>query len=255
MSNKPGKPPARRGGTATHRGAFYVVTINGKVTYRKWPRRRGPPKSRNAKLQTQWFREANQSIKRAAPSQQVKARELTANTFLYPRDLLLLACAGNLFDIEFEDGSEKRRMDKRLLPMKFQGFILQLSANETFPNGVWTAPTWPLPILDTANFWDPTSPNEITIPEGVKVMQFFAGAAGVNQPFAAIRHAIWRNDAEVHAAYYDLNTSSMNATLATAPKVVTLGDRWAMKSFQTAAYDWGGGFATYFAGIVLGTEF
>lgn len=58
----------------------------------------------------------------------------------------------------------------------FNGAILNLAAPAALVGGVTLYPTWPAPAIDTMGFWAPGAPDRFTIPIGVTIAQFWAGA-------------------------------------------------------------------------------
>jgi hypothetical protein len=57
----------------------------------------------------------------------------------------------------------------------WQGFELRLTGNFGVPPTTNTPIEFPLPVRDTAGFFDAGEPDRITIPQGVTVMDFTAG--------------------------------------------------------------------------------
>ncbi len=78
-------------------GKIMVDTVRGVLRVRKWPRKRGTPKSESQRWWNDWFRQANLLTKYVDAATQRKAIELTANTGMYPRDIILKAMRGRLY--------------------------------------------------------------------------------------------------------------------------------------------------------------
>jgi len=74
-----------------------IDTVRGVLRVRKWPKKRGPPKSAKQRFWIDWFTQANLLAKYADPMSQVRAIEMTKGTGLYPRDVLLSAMRGRLY--------------------------------------------------------------------------------------------------------------------------------------------------------------
>lgn len=89
-----------------------VDTPNGKVRVRRWPRKRGKPKSQKQRDQNEWFRQASWAMKYMPPEFHAQAEILTAGTPLLPRDVLMMAMAGRLYGVVLPGG-------QRLYPMSF----------------------------------------------------------------------------------------------------------------------------------------
>ncbi len=87
-------PVARRG--PSYRGRVMIDTVRGVIRVRKWPKKRGRPKSALQRWWNDWFKQANLLAKYADPMSLVAAKEMTKGTGLYPRDVLLKAMRGRL---------------------------------------------------------------------------------------------------------------------------------------------------------------
>jgi len=81
-----------------------IDVVRGVIRVRKWPRKRGPPKSAAQRFWIDWFKQANLLAKYADPMSQIRAKELTAHTGMYPRDILLAAMRGRLYTWVDENG-------------------------------------------------------------------------------------------------------------------------------------------------------
>ncbi len=74
-----------------------IDTVRGVIRVRRWPKKRGKPKSELHKYWVDWFRQANFLAKYADAASHIRAIELTAHTGLYPRDIILSAMRGRLY--------------------------------------------------------------------------------------------------------------------------------------------------------------
>lgn len=79
------------------RGAFMIDTVRGVLRVRKWPRKRGTPKSALQRWWNDWFRQANYLAKYVDAASAARAIEITAGSGMYPRDVLLSAMRGRLY--------------------------------------------------------------------------------------------------------------------------------------------------------------
>ena len=156
-------------------GKIIVDTFRGTIRVRKWPRKRGPSKLAKQQNQVKWFTDANALAKRAWHEQIKLAMIMTKGTGLYPRDLLLRQMSGGIFDIHMEDGRHYLPRTFFRETKMFQGVILELDVMITFTANTPRFVDWPLPVLDTAGFWDVAAPSFITIPEGINVVEVTAG--------------------------------------------------------------------------------
>lgn len=85
-------------------GRMVIDTVRGVLRVRKWPKKRGPPKSERQAWWVDWFRQANALAKYVDPRQQEAAIVMTKGTGMYPRDLLLKAMRGRLYHWADETG-------------------------------------------------------------------------------------------------------------------------------------------------------
>lgn len=74
-----------------------IDTVRGVLRVRKWPKKRGPPKSAKQRFWVDWFIQANLLAKYADGMSQARAIAMTKGTGLYPRDVLLSAMRGRLY--------------------------------------------------------------------------------------------------------------------------------------------------------------
>ncbi len=81
-----------------------VDTVRGVLRVRKWPRKRGTPKSASQLWWIDWFRQANKLAKYIDAASMRRAIELTAGTGKYPRDIILQAMRGRLYVWQDQNG-------------------------------------------------------------------------------------------------------------------------------------------------------
>ncbi len=81
-----------------------VDAVRGTLRVRRWPKKRGPPKSAAQRFWIDWFRQANLLAKYADPMSQIRSKEIAAGSGLYPRDVLLKAMRGRLYTFTDETG-------------------------------------------------------------------------------------------------------------------------------------------------------
>lgn len=101
-----GKPPTMSRRQLSLRGVAMVDTIRGQVRIRKWPRKRGAPKSAAQRFWIDWFKQANYLAKYASALDVTNAMDITRGTMLYPRDVLLKAMRGSLYWWRDENGKK-----------------------------------------------------------------------------------------------------------------------------------------------------
>jgi len=78
-------------------GKIMVDTVRGQLRVRAWPKKRGTPKSEAQLWWIDWFRQANKLAKYADAASLRRAIDITANSGMYPRDILLAAMRGRLY--------------------------------------------------------------------------------------------------------------------------------------------------------------
>lgn len=103
---KTGKKPAFGGNLS-------VRVSRGRLVTQKWPKKRGKPKSQITRDQNEWFRQANLLAKYAPSDDQWMAIEVAKGSPWYPRDLLMSAMKGRLFEVLIIDGQEWRSVATR----------------------------------------------------------------------------------------------------------------------------------------------
>jgi len=200
-----------------------VDTWRGKVRVRKWPAKRGRPKSANVRAQNDWFRDANRLASRAPGTQMSVAIAATKNSGLYPRDLLLRMMAGNLGTLRLADGRDLTKATKRIEPVSFQGVILNLLGHTVITANVSTALTWPLPIYDPLGFWSAGAPTLITIPPNISIVRFTGGLKFGNGLSARMR--IWFQPAAGTGPRASSGLlTNVGLTLDSGPVLVNEGD-------------------------------
>ena len=74
-----------------------IDTVRGVLRVRKWPKKRGTPRSALQRWWVDWFTQANLLAKYADGLSQANAIKITKGTGLYPRDVFLMAMRGRLY--------------------------------------------------------------------------------------------------------------------------------------------------------------
>lgn len=91
-------------------GKFMVDTVRGQLRVRKWPKKRGTPKSALQRWWIDWFRQANKLAKYVDAATARRAIDLTAGTGMYPRDIILSAMRGRLYSWVDQTGKKWHSM-------------------------------------------------------------------------------------------------------------------------------------------------
>ncbi len=94
----------RKGRRPALTGRLMIDTVRGVLRVRKWPKKRGKPKSALQRFWVDWFRQANRLAKYADGMSQARAIEMTKGSGMYPRDVLLKAMRGRLYFWTTPDG-------------------------------------------------------------------------------------------------------------------------------------------------------
>jgi hypothetical protein len=124
--------------------------------------------------QNAWFKAAVRLAKIAEPTQQAMSIAMAKGTGLYPRDLLFKAMSSGIVDLAMPDGRLVTRGRYFRETIMFQGARLQLDAPQALTAGGFKTIIWPLPVLDTAGFWNIAAPTRLTIPAGIEVVDLSA---------------------------------------------------------------------------------
>ena len=82
---------------AVYSGKIMIDTVRGVLRVRKWPRKRGTPKSASQRYWIDWFRQANYLAKYVDGASAARAIEITKDSGMYPRDVILAAMRGRLY--------------------------------------------------------------------------------------------------------------------------------------------------------------
>lgn len=90
-----------------------IDTVRGSARVRKWPAKRGKPKSAKQQAAVDWFRDANHAAKRQWAPIQIMLHQVTAGTPFMPRDLAIMAMAGRLFRININERERYTSMAAR----------------------------------------------------------------------------------------------------------------------------------------------
>jgi len=86
------------------RGSYMIDTVRGVLRVRKWPKKRGPPRSAAQRFWVDWFTQANRLAHYVDGMAQVRAIEMTKLSGMYPRDVLLKAMRGRLYSLVDQNG-------------------------------------------------------------------------------------------------------------------------------------------------------
>ncbi len=94
----------RRVRGASYRGRIMIDSVRGTLRVRRWPKKRGPPRSPLQRWWVSWFIQANLLAKYVDGMQAARFIEMTKDSGLYPRDVALMAMRGRLYNWADETG-------------------------------------------------------------------------------------------------------------------------------------------------------
>jgi hypothetical protein len=216
-------------------GKLVVDTYRGTIRVRRWPKKRGTPKSQAVRDQNEWFAGANRLTKHIEPTETNLAIAMTLGTGLYPRDLLLRQMAGGMYELVTHEGRVIEYQRNFRETIVFQGVILQLLVNQSIGTNTLTLITFPLPVRDTAGFWNAGAPTRVTIPEGINVVKIVAGWNGTaSSPNRRQIIAIYKNGA-IHRVQDGYSWSTPAQTIGAGADAVVVGDYFEIKCLSVLA--------------------
>lgn len=223
----------------------------GRWLMRKWPRKRGNWGTLKQINQVQWFKDTTAWIKHAVDSQYLRAMEIASGTKLYPRDVLMKAAAGNLYEIYEQDGTPLPAWKPEITPVAFQGIRLVRTSNLAVAASTATAVTWQSAIMDTAGQFTVGTPTRINIVTGINVVEFTAGFQTSGSGGAVRQMVIRDQSGNVWAINQDNNDAVQNGTLATGPIPVAPGLWFEFVVFYNVARTLAATPATFFSCEIL----
>lgn len=94
----------------SYRGKVMIDVLRGQIRVRKWPEKRGPPKSPLQAWWVDWFKQANLLAKYADGASLARAIDMSLGSGMYPRDILLKAMRGRLYSWVDPEGNKWRSM-------------------------------------------------------------------------------------------------------------------------------------------------
>lgn len=235
-----------------YKGRYMIDTYRGKLRVRKWPKKRGKNLHPKTLKQMEWFKRANTATKFIAPSEQMVAMWAAKGTGLYPRDLLMSALAGGLFDIETVDGETITRASTEVQPVTFQGARMERSANFGFPASTWTAIPWDNPVLNPNAMWNISAPTRLTVPAGVNVVAFQGGFITSTQTTATIFIRVRKNGTTTVAQTVEHRQNTKLGVIVSGPVNVLPGDWFELQIHSGAGETLNGGPRNYFGAHIIG---
>jgi len=234
-------------------GRFLVDSFRGQMRARKWPRKRGRPKSELVREQNAWFRAVTQLVKFADAGQVIAAMAATKGTAVYPRDLLMHTISEGIMDITEVDGTFVQHRRPRVEGVAFQGARVQRLTNFNVVADVRVSIPWDLAILDTAAIWDIVNPTRLTVPVGVTVVRMEAAAIALT-PGDGHLISVVNNSTTGDMGQIRTEISGPDAnTMSTGPIPVVAGQFFEYDVICNASRPIAGGNQTFLSMEILGT--
>lgn len=212
--------------TPSLRGGIIRYYDRGRWLTRAWPRKRGKPKSLKVQNQNQWFKDTVRLLKFAPERQQRIAIDLARDTGLYPHDVMMLAAAGNLYEIVMPDGSVLPPYKPKVHKAVFQGARLQLTSTQAYSPAAFHFIAWDQAAIDTAGFFDLAAPTLLTIPTGVNVVEFTFNMLGDVEAGTTYQYAIQNAAGGDIARQWTTTNNRIWANLSTGPVAVVAGQQF-----------------------------
>jgi len=210
-----------------------VDTIRGVYRVRKWPPKRGTPTDPIQLQRIARFASANRLAKYVNGAFWKKAIAVTNGTGLYPRDLLVQAMTTGLNDVVMDDGRLITQKVWRLDQMAWQGVTLEKTSNQGYTASSAVAVTWAQANMQTWPLWDAGTPNRITIPADITVVELKA-AVRCNTIVAGFQQLSIRKNGTTLMASQNQNSGAAPAMQCdTGPIDVVNGD-WFEVLYQGA---------------------
>jgi hypothetical protein len=221
--------------TPALRGALVRYYSRGQWLVQSWPKKRGTPKSLKVQNQNNWFRDMVQLMKYAPERQQIIARQMAEGTGKYPHDIMMMAAAGNVYEIVLPDGSILEKYQPEVKPAVFTGCRLLRTSSLALPASTSLPIPWQSAALDTAGFWDIGDPTKITIPTGVNVVELFGGVEASDGAASFQTLRIWMSGPGYIGRFDTANQNNFRQQVFTGPIAVAPGITFRLEPYCTQA--------------------
>jgi hypothetical protein len=211
-------------------------TFRGRVRVRKWPKKRGTPKSKTVRLINSRFAQATYIGKRCDAGQVVTAMEAVKGSGLYPRDLLaryILNCPVVLL---LPNGQSIEKEHPGVIPVSFQGARVERTSAQTLAAGVLTTLVWQTPVIDTAAFFSASSATRLTVPPGVAKLRIEAGLITNSATAGLYSIRVGKNGVFTLAGSRASTDGLGRLSLSTGPINVVPGDFFEVQAVCTTAH-------------------
>jgi len=202
----------------------------------------------------EWFRYANYFAKQAEPGLIILAQALALGTGLYPRDILIKAIAGTLYEIQLPDGSIIAYRPTQVEPTMWNGIKLSRTTNLPIASSTFTFIPWQSLDLDQGLIWNPLDPNFIIIPDEVAVVEITAGVVCANASARAMGLEVVRSDGVIIASNSNSSMIDQAGCLTTGPIPVVIGERYGVRVWFSGTVTVLPRSQTFVSATVLGTN-
>ena len=237
--------------TPSFTGRVIVDNWRGQLRTRSWPRKRGKTATPAQQEQRDWFALANQRAKYAAAPMIAAAIDAAKGTGWYPKDLILRAMSGGMWNIRMPDGQLIQPLRRGLMAVDFQGAIARPAGDIGIPTGSTFFIPWPSIVRDTAGFWDVGAPTRFTIPAGVQIVNIVAGMQQVTSGTGDVLLRVIRNSGTAVAFTRTDPKFQGGVQAVSGPLLVSAGDYFEANVRSEIATNLKGSGPTFFTLEVL----
>lgn len=217
------------------RGRIAVDSVHGSVRVRRWPRKRGPSKSKAQRLMQQRMASAIQLAKFADPTSYAMSMKITAGTGLYPRDWLTHAMFVGVADFVTPEGHYMRHGGYRVSDVIFQGARVEADTAVPVPAGQIVIMPWTTPRIDTAGIWSIAKPTRLTVPEYTQVVELTANVGFLSSQDATWQLEIRKNTTTRVAVVNVGGHTNTRLNVSSGPMDVEAGDYFEAEMFTNIA--------------------
>jgi len=217
------------------RDQLVVDTYRGQVRIRKWPKKRGTPKSEAVRAQNQIFADAMKVIKLADASQYDAAQKLVKNSGLYPRDIILSAMLKGFVVLHLADGRTIRPWDRTIEEVNVQSTHVEKTSTQSVSAGATVQVQWQNPIIDDLGMFSAVNPTRLTVPNNVSRIEVITGIQFTTLTSGSRGAFIRKNGTTVVARAISIGGTNFGFSLDTGPLPVIAGDYFEALAFSSVA--------------------
>jgi hypothetical protein len=212
-----------------------IDSFRGQVRIRKWPRKRGKPKSPAQLASIRAFTEANRLAKLADASQFASAIKLVKNSGLYPRDVMVSAMLRGFLQIHLLDGRVINPWPRTIEDINVQSGRILKTTNQAITAGSTITISFQNPVIDDLGFYSPTHPTRLTIPNGVSRVEFIGDLLFSTTTSGNRGILIHKNGGTSIARVLGSWATNGSLSINSGPLSVTMGDYFELLAFSSVA--------------------